>query len=359
MCLSISFAAGDAVGRLAHAGVSCAGTWIFVARMMDGTFAVLTCLPVTGATAVAFPKRPEHDLVPCSNAPCITSNLEGMLRPHDFVHGRPWTNYDPDEDMPMYRSGGTQLAPLQVHSNPDGGVNLVVPVAPFVKRGMTAAERHALTQPMLDCILDGLAEHDIPRARLFGDAEEPWELVHLLQVGCAPECDVVIGLAAEGSAAATHTFLHTAPATARTLPFLGQVHGDRTPMQAVDEKVYLVTNDPALTLTLKRDAVEEDDDAEGFDVVVDPNALDAYAHTSSTQEFQLTVADDMMVKVKALLGDVAPGPLRVQDLKGYDLPRHTVEFHVGRDAAKYNSPQACAQRIHVQDALRAAKRARH
>ena len=82
------------------------------------------------------------------------------------------------EDQPVYRSLGTtkgaappsiKLGELKVFHNPDGGVVAMVPVHPYVKRGMTAQERADLGPEMLKCILDGLASAGVDPKRVFGD----------------------------------------------------------------------------------------------------------------------------------------------------------------------------------------------
>ena len=181
MCIELAFGktpeqrAREALQTLAHEDVSCAGSWLFVGRLVSGELAALSSPPIAGAAVVAFPKLPRHELTPCPTSPCVLGNLRGMLRPAGYV----WVDNDFDGygDVyggAVYRSLAPPLAvprlrPLEGGRNPDGGVSATVPVAPYVRADMDQATRHALSQPMLDCVLEGLHKHDIPRERLFGD----------------------------------------------------------------------------------------------------------------------------------------------------------------------------------------------
>ena len=373
MCISLVFSyadsandmANDALQRLAHSDVSCANSWIFVGRLVTGEIAVLSSHPITGSAAVAFPKSPKHALMPCTNAPCIDANIQGILRPSTFVvHDEP---YDEAYDEPVYRSLGTsppdiRLEPLQVVSNPDGGISAIVPVAPYVEADMSQEQRHALSQPMIDCVLNGLDTNGIPHERLFGRDYDPdvapWELVHMLHSGSSPRCDVVLGMASDDSTAATFTFLHVAKANARTIPFLGHVHGGyKAPMGVIDEPWTLLTNDPTLLFTMPKDAPRADDDDEGYDVTIIPTSMEKYRITYARAEgiFQEHCAGDLFAKINAILREsmldrdaavlLAPGPLKIQSLQGYDIPRDTVELRLDRDWRVYNSPESVAQRI--------------
>ena len=53
------------------------------------------------------------------------------------------------------------------------------------------------------------------------------------------------------------------------------------------------------------------------------------------------------------VGELAPGPLHIQNLMGYDLPRDTVELRLDRNWTAYNSASCVEQRI---IAMEAAKR---
>lgn len=334
MCLSLVF--GEQAS-LAHAGVSCAGSWIFVGRLTTGELAVLSSHPITGTSAVAFPKRPGHALVPCPTAPCIGALIRGLLQGTAAVRGE-------EEDGIVYRSL-TCIAPLEVMHNPDGGLTAVVPVAPYVEADMSQEMRHALTKPMLDCVFQGLDVHGIPHERLFGpgyDVETaPWQLVDMLHTTSTPGCDVVLGMAPENTKAATFSFLHVAPATACTIPFLGHVDGGyKAPMGVVTEEWTLLTNDPSLMFVMP--STEEG----GFDVTILSNDLGAYRAAPSVQE---ECSAEILLKIGTVLEEASvaplvPGPLRVQSLKGFDLPKDTVALRLERDWRAYNSPACVAQR---------------
>lgn len=333
MCLSLVF--GEQASW-AHAGVSCAGSWIFVGRLTTGELAVLSSHPITGTSAVAFPKRPGHALVPCPTAPCIGAQIRGLLQ-------EPTEEAVPEDGI-VYRSLSC-IAPLEVMHNPDGGLTAVVPVAPYVEADMSQEMRHALTQPMLDCVFQGLDAHGIPHERLFGpgyDVETaPWQLVDILHTASTPGCDVVLGMAPEKSKAATFSFLHVALATARTIPFLGHVDGGyKPPMGVVTEEWTLLTNDPSLMFVMP--SGEEG----GFDVSILPNDLGAYRVPAYVRD---DCSAEILFKIgkvleEASVAPLVPGPLRIQSLKGFDLPKDTVELRLERDWRAYNSPACVAQR---------------
>lgn len=396
--------------------VSCSGTYVFHALLRNGSVATISCIPIDGNVRfVMFPLAPMHvaTLVPCGAAPCLTAHLEGCTRPFDKV---PYT--EEYRTTLVYRSLGsrdrdaTEQAPiilpeLAIVCNPDGGFIVVLKVASFIKEIVLEGERARLVTAMEECLRTGLTKHRIPLTRLFGahyDEETAvWDLIHYLMTASVPGCDIVMGLLPEGSTRATFTLCSVCENDYSMLPFLGQCHGDQTPMGQVEEDVFLLTNHPSHDYVLPK--AGEDDT---FDVPVRLPRLEAYVkdffraptqedahasyvttngahvgvlydsddeydwtvvhrgergeHThgnqlwSNTQRaYQAKLSEDLFRRVDTFLQEhelepLALTTLRIANLKGYDLPRNTIQMHAKHDPVAYNTLEAMTFRLEKQAA---------
>ena len=295
-----------------------------------------------------------------------------------------------DEDMerPTYRGDDRTmptLRPLKVFRNPDGGFFAVLAVSEFLDRTTTPAQRAKLATPMLNCIKAGLKEADIDAKRVFGaeydeedDSSTFWFLGFLFNA-MAPNADIILGVMAEGKTGGRFTFLHVSEANeeegVHTIPMLGLTHGDLTPMQEVHETYYLVTFDPDLRLVLPPDDPIDEEEAKAgsnktttlappsvatyckdsfseTEFVLDVSAPPSHngprgEHThgnrlwaNAQRAFQYQLSYNLLDILRKFLAEslsdekfdlgVSPDNLRVLDMKGVSVPRHTMQAVCGR-----------------------------
>ena len=325
---------------------------------------------------------------PCGQLDCeVASLLNANVHPYKFVmYTEERDEQEEDEDMerPTYRGGDVDgtvptIRPLEVFHNPDGGFLAVLAVSEFLNRTTTPEERAKLATPMLSCIKAGLKMAGIDAKRVFGaeydeedDSSTFWFLAFLFNA-MAPNADIMLGVMAEGKTGGRFTFLHVAEANeegVHTIPMLGLTHGDLKPMQKVDETHYLVTFDPGLRLVLPPDdPIDEEEAKDGSNVpttlappsvatyckdsfsetglVLDVSALPFHngprgEHThgnrlwaDAQRAFQYQLSYRLLHILRDFLAEslsdnefdlgVSPGDLRVLDMKGVSVPRHTMQ----------------------------------
>ena len=244
--------------RVAHEGVSCAGTYL-VAYKVGGPAGVLwfQSIPVTGACCVVFPINPRDSakLTPCATTECIAAQCDGTINPHKY------TKYIERENTPQYRSFGvyrslgddqpTQLenAPLKVFENPDGGAVALIPAAKYIPGNLTPEQRAELGPQLLACIRNGLEGANIEPTRVFGEAyneadeSTSWSFLAFLFDAVTPGCDIVIGIVPPGQTSGRFTFAFY-DEELDAIPILGLIHGEQAAEGVfVDEDFFVILAD--------------------------------------------------------------------------------------------------------------------
>ena len=238
--------------RVAHEGVSCAGTYL-VAYKVGGPAGVLwfQSIPVTGACCVVFPINPRDSakLTPCATTPCIAAQCDGTINPGQY------TPYIEPDNAPVYRSLGddtpTQLenAPLKFFENPDGGAVALIPAGKYIPGNLTPEQRAELGPQLLACIRNGLEAANIEPTRVFGEAyneadeSTSWGFLGFLFDAVTPGCDIVIGIMPPGQTSGRFTFAFYDEELG-AIPALGLIHGEQAADGiTVDEDFFVILAD--------------------------------------------------------------------------------------------------------------------
>ncbi len=222
--------------RVAHEGVSCAGTYLVAYKVGGSAGGVLwfQSIPVTGACCVVFPINPRDSakLTPCATTPCIAAQCDGTINPGQY------TPYIEPDNAPVYRSLGddtpTQLenAPLKFFENPDGGAVALIPAGKYIPGNLTPEQRAELGPQLLACIRNGLEGANIEPTRVFGEAyneddeSSSWGFLGFLFDAVTPGCDIVIGIVPPGQTSGRFTFAFY-DEELDAIPVLGLIHGEQ------------------------------------------------------------------------------------------------------------------------------------
>jgi hypothetical protein len=385
--------------------ISCDNTLLFIGRTETGGVAVIQSIPVVGTRVVVFPINSEHrsNLMPCETLACQASKMHGITNPWFYVDYIEEFRYN----GPMYRSlGDPKQSPskpsvcikaLGVFRNPDGGAVAMIPVAEHVKRDITAEQRAALGEPMLNCVIDGLVAAEIDPCRVFGDEYDPddrmttWSFLSFLFDAVSPGCDIVIGIMPPGANEGRFTFCYYDEDDLGTVPILGLVHGDLRPMQRVQDTIYIATNDPSIEITLSKDLPYsgENESRLGTDVTIIPQPPELYIkdhyvetdpanrpipvdeepvyygtrgmHThgnhvwaNAQKDFQTTLVASVNGVIDEFVFKTVGKHLNTTDLfcasniQGMRIPRNAVEATLTINARVANSPAALARNLEIQ-----------
>ena len=383
--------------------ISCKDSITYIARTARGGVAVIQSIPVTGTDTVVFPIRPEHacKLLPCDALHCQESRIEGIIQPWRYVGYHENMEYH----GPIYRSLASasrtptipvKIAELKVCHNKDGGAIATIPVAKHVTRSTTADDHAKLGTPMLECVIAGLEAASIAPNRVFGpeydkdDSATKLEFLSFLLEAVTPGCDIVIGITPEGKKEGRFTFCYyDEDDLDSTVPLLGLVHGDKFPMQRVEETTYVLSNDPSIKLLLSKDKPYEGEDERrlGRDVEIHLQNCDAYVkdcynenpvpdkyeeyfepcHTGergphthgnhmwaeSQKNFQKALVSDLNKDIDAFVHD-ATGEhmsnnevLFVSNMDAMRVPRNTVEAAIIIDPRAETSPQGTERNAEI------------
>ena len=258
----------DASEKMIHANIVCEEPIYFFATDKSGGMSTIVNIPVISGCDVCMavfclPPDVCDGLIPCkSHFPCIRKYIDALENPGEYVSYVP--DYDYDNQV-VYRSLSAsseaarpvKIGPLKIFTAPDGGMLAIIPLG-----FLNWTDRSVLGPAAVQCIDEGLEAYGIDPHRFYGPAYDgsdmsKFDLVSEVLTQATPGNHILLGINnADEKDASSFTFLHHCNANqvaTSKLPFPGQVHGFKDEVQFVEDKSWVLSNDPSRNIVLMSD----------------------------------------------------------------------------------------------------------